>query len=410
MDFIIKLDRINFLANYSLMQDIDAERNISSGSLLIPLIPIIIKYKEELLPIDDLVMRQRYAKQRNKVAEFLLNNGVLKSKKIIERSQTHDRELKLEIDSNQFDKTLSFMHTHYLKHFKSNSETNNEEVSKQSIDYIKEDIISDFDKKKDRFNYKKLICLLRELNSCYKSKYPYSSLMLVRAVLDHVPPLLGYNLFEEVVNNYAWSKTDKIYMKSLLDFKNNADDALHRQISSDKDLLGIENLPTSNRLNRLLQECLKVGGTNKPKSLVRVKQQPILKNIQIKLTEEGISWANYNVSRHVWSSFRLSLEIDNYKSDKPDYISILIQAKLVNGEKWIGDHFIFDMTGKPDEEFRIEPNTIKKVPVFVSNRPAGSQTREPIPEISQDPLEITVSTKSREKFKIQLTRDKVIGR
>ena len=110
MDFIIKLDRINFLATYSLMQDIDAERNISSGSLLIPLIPIIIKYKEELLPIDDLVMRQRYAKQRNKVADFLLSKGVLKSKKIIERPQTHDRELKLEIDSDQFDKTLSFMH------------------------------------------------------------------------------------------------------------------------------------------------------------------------------------------------------------------------------------------------------------------------------------------------------------
>jgi len=408
MDFIIKLDRINFLATYSLMQDIDAERNISIGPLLIPLTPIIINYKEELLPIDDLNMRQRYAKQRNKVADFLLNKGVLKSKKIVIRSQTKDKELKLEIDPDQFDKTLSFMNDYYHKHFKSNNETNNEESAEQSNEYINQDLINDFGKKKDNFNYKKLICLLNELNSCYKLNYQYSSFMLIRAVLDHIPPLLGYSSFEEVVNNYSWSKTDKKYMKALLEFRNEADDALHRPISNDQDLLEIENLPNSIRINRLLQECLKVSGTIKLQSLFKVKQQPISKNIQVKLVEDNIRWANYSVSHYNWPSFRLLLEIDNYKSDKPDYISILIQASLINGEKWIGNHFIFTRTGIPDEEFKIERNGIKKVYVFVSNHIASSPILESMPEVSQDPLEVIISTKSGEKFKIQLTKDKII--
>ncbi|MCL4386458.1 MAG: hypothetical protein M1326_09150 [Cyanobacteria bacterium] len=390
------------------MQDIDSERNVSIGSLLIPLIPIKIKYKEELLPVDDINMRQRYAKQRNKVADFLLNKGVLKSKKIVIRSRTKDKELKLEINPDKFDRTLIFMNNHYFKHFKSNNETNNKKSAKQFNYYINQDLINDFEKKKDNFNYKKLICLLKELNSCHKSNYQYSSFMLLRAVLDHIPPLLGYNTFEEVANNYSWSKTDKKYMKALLEFRNEADDALHRPISSDQDLLEIENLPNSNRVNRLLQECMKVSGTIKPEALFKVKQKQSFKNIQVRLVEDNITWANYSVSHYVWSSFRLLLEIDNYKSDNPDYISILIQASLISGEKWIGNHFIFTRTGMPDEEFRIERNEIKKIAVFITNHPADSQIRAPMPEISQDPLVVIISTKSGEKFEFQFTKDKII--
>lgn len=169
----------------------------------------------------------------------------------------------------------------------------------------------------------------------------------------------------------------------------------------------MEDLPSPNRVNILLQECLKVGGTIKPKSLSKVKQRPVSKNIQIKLVEKNARWSNYSVSRYVWSSFRVCLEIDNYKSDKPDYVSISIIANLVNGEKWIGDHFIFNKIGNPDEEFRIEANEMKKVHVFISNRLASGQKREPMPEISKDPIEIIVSTRSGEKFKIQLKRDQV---
>jgi hypothetical protein len=42
-------------------------------------------------------------------------------------------------------------------------------------------------------------------------------------------------------------------MKKLADFRDQADDALHRQIKAD--LLSFEEMPTSVCVDRLLQEC-----------------------------------------------------------------------------------------------------------------------------------------------------------
>jgi len=282
------------------------------------------------------------------------------------------------------------------------------EAQEQSTVYINQEIIEGFIKKKDSFNYKKLVRLLGELNSNYAAGYPYSSSMSVRAVLDHIPPLLGCNSFEEVVNNYTWSRTDKEYMKRLLDFKDDADDALHRQISKDQDLLEIDNLPNSNRVNRLLQECLKVGGTIKSPKPSLGKLHAKSKDIQIKLANGKVSWANYGLSRYVWSSFRVYLEIDNFKSNKPDYVSVSATANLVDGNKWFGNHFIFEKIDKQDEEFRVEANEIKKVTAFISNYPADSQTRKSMPEINKKTLKIKVSTRSGEKFTISLQEDQII--
>lgn len=44
-------------------------------------------------------------------------------------------------------------------------------------------------------------------------------------------------------------------MKKLADFRDQADDALHRQISGKTDLLGFDDMPASVYVDRLLQEC-----------------------------------------------------------------------------------------------------------------------------------------------------------
>ena len=44
-------------------------------------------------------------------------------------------------------------------------------------------------------------------------------------------------------------------MRKLLDFKLQADDVLHRQISSKADLLSQDDMPPRTWVNRLLQEC-----------------------------------------------------------------------------------------------------------------------------------------------------------
>jgi hypothetical protein len=47
------------------------------------------------------------------------------------------------------------------------------------------------------------------------------------------------------VNNYRWSRTDQAYMRKLLDFKLQADDVLHRQISNKADLLSLNDVTPS---------------------------------------------------------------------------------------------------------------------------------------------------------------------
>jgi len=51
-------------------------------------------------------------------------------------------------------------------------------------------------------------------------------------------------------------RTDRSYMRKLLDFKLQADDVvLHRQISGKADLLSLDDVPPRAWANRLLQEC-----------------------------------------------------------------------------------------------------------------------------------------------------------
>lgn len=123
--------------------------------------------------------------------------------------------------------------------------------------YIHEQIIAAIKGKASTitFNCTKLLSLIEELNDNYGHGNTYASHAVLRAIIDHIPPILGCPDFQAVANNYAWGRTDKQYMKRLQEFRNQADDALHRQISSKADLLDFDDMPSSVYVDRLLQEC-----------------------------------------------------------------------------------------------------------------------------------------------------------
>ncbi len=123
--------------------------------------------------------------------------------------------------------------------------------------YIDDQVIAAIKAKEatDRFDRAKLLRLIDELNDNHVRGNAYASHALLRAILDHIPPLLGCANFAAVTNNYPWSQTDKNYMRRLLDFKLQADDVLHRQISPKTDLLSLNDIPPRAWVNRLLQEC-----------------------------------------------------------------------------------------------------------------------------------------------------------
>ena len=106
------------------------------------------------------------------------------------------------------------------------------------------------------FDLTKLIALVEELDGTYRAGYAYAPHAVLRTVLDHVPPIFGQRGFAAVVNNHAWSTAaDRKYMKRLEAFRDQADDALHRQITRTADVLRSEDMPPAVWVNSLLREC-----------------------------------------------------------------------------------------------------------------------------------------------------------
>jgi hypothetical protein len=130
-------------------------------------------------------------------------------------------------------------------------------VSRQPGSYVDRTVITSLEVPAGvrQFDHAKLLGLIDELNDNYRKGNGYASHVLLRAILDHIPPMLGCADFKAVASNYPWSRTDKAYMRKLLDFKLQADDVMHRQISRRPDVLGVEDMPPRAWINRLLQEC-----------------------------------------------------------------------------------------------------------------------------------------------------------
>ncbi len=123
--------------------------------------------------------------------------------------------------------------------------------------YIDQAVIEIISSKREasQWNCDKLLQLIGELNDNYASRNTYSAHAMLRAILDHIPPIFDCHSFTEVANNHLWGRTDKGYIKRLLDLRLQGDDALHRQISTKADFLRFEDLPPGTWLNILLQEC-----------------------------------------------------------------------------------------------------------------------------------------------------------
>jgi hypothetical protein len=112
-----------------------------------------------------------------------------------------------------------------------------------------------------RWDFKRLVELCREINVAAAHQCHMSTAMLLRTILNHVPPVLGFGAFSEVANNYGSSPSFKKSMKRLQDsLRNIADFHLHLPIRA------IEDLPTATQvdfaadLDVLLGEIIRVSG------------------------------------------------------------------------------------------------------------------------------------------------------
>jgi hypothetical protein len=113
--------------------------------------------------------------------------------------------------------------------------------------------------KAKQYDLTKLIRFCEELDAAYDDDCYMSIGMLVRAIVDHVPPIFGAKTFTEVANNCAGSKSFKSAMQHLdKSLRNASDSFLHVQIRSKEVLPSFQQVDFRADLDFLLAEIVRV--------------------------------------------------------------------------------------------------------------------------------------------------------
>jgi hypothetical protein len=110
------------------------------------------------------------------------------------------------------------------------------------------------------FDFRKLVRLCEEINSAYGLQSYYATAMLLRALLDHVPPVFGFKTFDEVANNYAGGgRSFKETMHHLEKASRKVGDAhLHMPIRKSETLPTAQQVNCGQQLDVLLSEIVRI--------------------------------------------------------------------------------------------------------------------------------------------------------
>jgi hypothetical protein len=112
--------------------------------------------------------------------------------------------------------------------------------------------------KSEKFDLTKLIRLCEELNIANANNLNLSVVMLLRAILDHVPPIFSKNSFKEVASGYG----RKSFKDTIQPLENGArkiaDNHLHEQICKKKVLPTSLQVNFSQNLDFLLAEIVSI--------------------------------------------------------------------------------------------------------------------------------------------------------
>ncbi len=109
-----------------------------------------------------------------------------------------------------------------------------------------------------KFDLSKLTELCEELTRCDADESLLAVTILTRAILDHVPPIFGYNSFSEVANNYGSGSFKKSMQHLQNSLRNIADAYLHTHIRNKESLPTRTQVNFSNDLDVLLAEIIRL--------------------------------------------------------------------------------------------------------------------------------------------------------
>lgn len=128
----------------------------------------------------------------------------------------------------------------------------------QKPDYINSERIEEIGRlSSTQFDVTRLLGYCREINQANQSDSFLTIALLLRAIIDHIPPIFGFKNFSEVVNNYNGGKSFKELMERLdKSSRKLADIYLHKQISKKESLPNFTQINYSAELDILLSEII----------------------------------------------------------------------------------------------------------------------------------------------------------
>jgi hypothetical protein len=110
------------------------------------------------------------------------------------------------------------------------------------------------------YDLAKLVRLCEELNVTSSEGALFATAMLVRAILDHVPPLFGCSTFSQVASNYSGGRSFKETMERLdTSARKIADAHLHTQIRAKESLPAPQQVNFAAELDVLLAEIARIA-------------------------------------------------------------------------------------------------------------------------------------------------------
>lgn len=139
---------------------------------------------------------------------------------------------------------------------------------KNSHSYVHQDRISALIAiNESAWDFRRLVELCRELNVVAANRCHLSTAMLLRTILNHVPPVLGCETFDQVANNYGGPKKDKSFKEIMQRLQGTirkiADMHLHSPIRNREDVPTAIQVDFASELDVLLGEVIRVGGSGK---------------------------------------------------------------------------------------------------------------------------------------------------
>ncbi len=125
--------------------------------------------------------------------------------------------------------------------------------------YVNKERLEELKKLKNKkHDLTKLTKLLEELNNAYKAEMYFSVMLLLRAIIDHVPPIFGKNNFNEVTNQYGTRSFKELMIRLEKSSRKISDSFLHTPIREKEVLPNKSQVNYTNDIDVLLAEIVRI--------------------------------------------------------------------------------------------------------------------------------------------------------